>query len=91
LAAHIDLLGCHKLWLEDVYERLAGPSCFMPSAGTIQPIAERIALKARPRERGELSPFMTMSAVTAMKPLNIRSPYGGGRPLADVGRSPRRR
>ncbi|WP_205711087.1 hypothetical protein, partial [Burkholderia cepacia] len=25
LAAHPDLLGCHKLWLEDVYERLAGP------------------------------------------------------------------
>ncbi|MCA3781975.1 MAG: hypothetical protein IOC36_29865, partial [Burkholderia sp.] len=25
LAAHTDLLGCHKLWLEDVYERLAGP------------------------------------------------------------------
>ncbi|WP_234745691.1 replication initiation protein [Burkholderia sp. WTPI3] len=25
LAAHADLLGCHKLWLEDVYERLAGP------------------------------------------------------------------
>ncbi|WP_230961120.1 hypothetical protein, partial [Burkholderia cepacia] len=27
LAAHPDLLGCHKLWLEDVYERLAGPQC----------------------------------------------------------------
>ncbi|WP_218921207.1 hypothetical protein, partial [Burkholderia sp. ABCPW 11] len=26
LAAHPDLLGCHKLWLEDVYERLAGPN-----------------------------------------------------------------
>ncbi|WP_422674337.1 type VI secretion system baseplate subunit TssF [Burkholderia arboris] len=25
LAAHPDLLGCHKLWLEDVYKRLAGP------------------------------------------------------------------
>jgi len=25
LAAHSDLPGCHKLWLEDVYERLAGP------------------------------------------------------------------
>jgi len=25
LAAHADLLGCRKLWLEDVYERLAGP------------------------------------------------------------------
>ncbi|SIT46576.1 Glycosyl transferase family protein [Paraburkholderia ribeironis] len=25
LAAHTDLLGSHKLWLEDVYERLAGP------------------------------------------------------------------
>ncbi|WP_287813104.1 hypothetical protein, partial [Burkholderia sp.] len=25
LAAHTNLLGCHKLWLEDVYERLAGP------------------------------------------------------------------
>lgn len=23
LAAHADLLGCHKLWLEDVYKRLA--------------------------------------------------------------------
>lgn len=23
-AAHTDLLGCHRLWLEDVYERLAG-------------------------------------------------------------------
>ncbi|WP_179117165.1 hypothetical protein [Burkholderia cenocepacia] len=26
LAAHADLLGCHKLWLEDVYERLASPN-----------------------------------------------------------------
>lgn len=25
LAAHTDLLGYHKLWLEGVYERLAGP------------------------------------------------------------------
>uniref|UniRef100_UPI001ABBBBEE hypothetical protein n=1 Tax=Burkholderia diffusa TaxID=488732 RepID=UPI001ABBBBEE len=25
LSAHTDLLGCRKLWLEDVYERLAGP------------------------------------------------------------------
>ena len=25
LAAHTDLPGCHKLWLEDFYERLAGP------------------------------------------------------------------
>lgn len=24
LVAHADLLGCRKLWLEDVYERLAG-------------------------------------------------------------------
>jgi hypothetical protein len=31
LAAHPDLLGCHKLWLEDVYERLAGPKELAPA------------------------------------------------------------
>ncbi|WP_196786265.1 hypothetical protein, partial [Burkholderia territorii] len=35
LAAHPDLLGCHKLWLEDVYERLAGPHHNLPVDGTL--------------------------------------------------------
>ncbi|MBY8609691.1 hypothetical protein K7N18_33250, partial [Burkholderia arboris] len=36
LAAHTDLLGCHKLWLEDVYERLAGPVEQLPRFGRVE-------------------------------------------------------
>lgn len=62
LAAHADLLGCHKLWLEDVYERLAGPARDEPDCVPINGLGGRLHCRARARRVTAQQDFIQFTA-----------------------------